>query len=299
MTPAAPSAGQTRQDALDDLVSRFRAANLDSPSPDARLLLANALGIDRLALQTESAASVTADEWSIIQSYATRRLNHEPVSRIIGERWFYGRPFRVTSATLDPRPDTETIIEAAKTLFAERGQPPSRILDIGTGTGCILLTLLAEYPRAIGTGIDISAAALDVARTNADDLRLADRATFTLGSDFGLSTGPYDLIVSNPPYIPTSEIASLAPDVKHFDPHLALDGGPDGLAVYRRLASVHSRYLSDGWLLLEVGHDQAEAVAGLFAVATGAASRPEIRTFKDLGGIGRCVAISPRLVATR
>lgn len=299
MTVSAPFAGQTRQDALDNLVSRFRAANLDSPLADARLLLAHALDVNRLALLTDQTAKVTPDEWSAIQSIAKRRLSHEPVSRIIGERWFYGRPFRVTSATLDPRPDTETIIDAAKTLFAERGSSPSRILDIGTGTGCILFTLLAEFPGAIGTGVDISEAALDVARLNANDLGLIDRASFILGSDFGLSTGPYDLIVSNPPYIPTADIEALAPDVKDFDPRLALDGGADGLAVYRRLASKYSHYLSDGWLILEVGHDQAEAVSALFRGTSGEEQQPDIRTFNDLGGVTRCVAIRPRLVATR
>lgn len=299
MTADPPTPSLIRQAVLDNLVARFRDAGLDTPLADARLLLSHALAIDRLALVTGSQELVAKLDHRRIEELARRRLAREPVSRIIGQRWFYGRPFHVTPVTLDPRPDTETIVEAAKSLFAERGNTPCRILDVGTGTGCILLTLLAEFPQAKGLGTDISPDALDVARRNAVDLDLADRATFEAGADFAPATGQFDLIVSNPPYIPSADIAGLDPEVRDFDPRSALDGGPDGLSIYRRLAAQYCDYLSDGWLILEVGHDQAAAVAGLFRAAAVGQSPPDVRTFHDLGGIARCVAISPRLVATR
>lgn len=298
MTAAPPKRTLTRQAVLDDLTARFRAAGLETPLADARLLLSHALAVDRLALHTDPRAQVSDADVQLIESYACRHLAHKPVSRIVGERWFYGRPFRVTPATLDPRPDTETIIDAVKTLFAENGRQPRRILDIGTGTGCILLTLLAEFPEAVGLGTDISAEALAVARQNAADLGLIARSTFAEGADFGPASVRFDLIVSNPPYIPSAAIAHLDPEVRDFDPLAALDGGPDGLAIYRRIAEQYSRYLSGGWIVLEVGHDQAAAVADLFRRGSDPVHPPEIRTYADLGRIARCVAINPRPVAS-
>lgn len=299
MTTSLPNCTWTRRTVLDDLVARFSDAGLDSPLADARLLIAHVLRIDRLKLHTASSEVMTAAERDRIELCAERRLAHEPVSRIIGERWFFGRPFRVTPATLDPRPDTETIIDAAKSLFAEANTGPTRILDIGTGTGCILLTLLAEFPDARGVGTDVSAGALEIAEANAIDLGLTGRADFKLGADFAPAAGEFDLVVSNPPYIPTSEIPHLDPEVRNFDPPIALDGGADGLDVYRRLVAQYSSVLSAGWLILEVGHNQAPVVAELFRTAMGRSASLEIRTFKDLGGVTRCVAICPRPVATR
>ncbi len=281
----------TRREVLGNLISRFRKEALDSPQTDARLLFAHALGIDRLELLATLEATVEPMQLARVEAVALRRLAHEPVSRIVGERWFYGRPYRISPATLDPRPATETIIEAAKAVFAERHIEPRRILDIGTGTGCLLLTLLAEFPSARGIGSDLSHDALAVATANAAALGLADRAEFRCGPDFTPAEGVFDLVVSNPPYIPSATIPTLDPDVRDYDPLLALDGGPDGLEMYRRLAAAYRPYVPNGWLILEVGHDQAGDVANLFRSD---GQDLDIRTFKDLSGTPRCVAVSPR-----
>lgn len=298
---ASPTGQLTRAETLQCLTTRFRAAGLESPLADARLLLAHALEIDRLALHTEPDVRISSKQQASIEAFAARRLAHEPVSRIIGERWFYGRRFTITPAILDPRPDSETIITAALEILAANGDPhrPLRILDIGTGSGCLLLTLLAELPNAVGIGTDISSDALAVAARNAADLQLADRATFRLGPDLEPADGIFDLIVSNPPYIPTSDIQRLDPDVRGYDPVTALDGGADGLDVYRRLSRAYSDFISDGWLVLEVGDDQADDVCRLFAIPTATRSSPKICTFPDLAGHSRCVAVCPRPTATR
>lgn len=286
---------ETRGQVLARLASRFRDENLDSPQVDARLLLAHALGIDRLELHTNPDDMVDPAVLARVEELALRRLAREPVSRIIGERWFYGRPFRVTPATLDPRPETETIIEAAKTVFRERRTEPQRILDIGTGTGCLLLTLLAEFPSAHGIGTDISREALDVAAGNAVALGLGHRAAFRHGSDFTAADGTFDLIVSNPPYIPSAVIATLDSDVRDYDPGPALDGGADGLDMYRRLAASYRSFLPEGCFILEVGKDQTSEVAAIFRSG---AAEPDISIFHDLTGIARCVAVSPRRTTT-
>lgn len=294
--PPAPGSLPTRGGVLNALTSHFRSAGLETPLADARLLIAHALDVDRLALHTDRDVLVSGPELRTIEGFANRRLAREPVSRIIGERWFYGRPFQVTPATLDPRPDSETLIDAALKLVDEDGarDRPFRILDIGTGTGCLLLTLLSELPNASGLGTDISAGALETATGNARDLWLLDRAIFRQGADFDPVDGQFDLIVSNPPYIPSNDIASLAADVRNYDPLTALDGGPDGLAVYRRLSANYSTYVSTGWVILEVGDDQADAVSELFAAPLPDGHLPHIKTFQDLAGHMRCVAICAR-----
>ncbi len=306
---------QTRGAALQRMSATFAAAGLESPDLDARLLLAHALGVEQVHLLTEREALIPAGLSATIAGMTARRLAHEPVSRIIGERWFYGRPFRVAPATLDPRPDSETLINAALSLVREAGMAPETItiLDIGTGTGCLLLTLLCELPGAWGCGTDISADALDVAAENGQRLRQrlgypgAGRRAGPLpprgalhdiswrhGADFEpVSGSTFNLIVSNPPYIPSDDIATLDPDVRHFDPCLALDGGRDGLDVYRRLARDIPDYLSEGWALFEVGAGQADAVAALLRTAFGPRD-VDVRLFNDLAGVQRCVAVSPR-----
>ena len=211
------------------------------------------------------------------------------MSRITGTREFYGRSFLVNASALDPRPDTETLIEAALDVIAANGgcKRPLTLLDLGTGTGCILLTLLAELPEARGIGTDLAPEALRLAEANAARLGLADRAVFLASDWCEAIAGEFDLILSNPPYIASAEIAGLAPEVAAYDPRLALDGGEDGLDAYRRIAASAARNLrAGGKILVEIGVSQADAVAGLlrrggFLVEKGAprldlAGRPRV-----------------------
>lgn len=307
MTDADAYRGKTRASALQEIVAAFGAAGLDTPDVDARVLLAHALGIERLHLLTERDAPITPAAAETVAAFVARRLAREPVWRIVGERWFYGRPFRVTPATLDPRPESETLVETALSLVCADGMAAEsvRLLDIGTGTGCLLLTLLSELPRASGIGTDVSPEALAVAADNhralAARLTEAERAAgclrevaFRRGSVFAPVAGEtFNLIVSNPPYIPSGEIHGLEAEVRAFDPLLALDGGADGLDVYRRIAAGAPTHLDDGWIVLEVGKGQADAVAGLLRAAY-APVQLDVRTFADLAGIARCVAATPR-----
>jgi release factor glutamine methyltransferase len=197
-----------------------------------------------------------------IEALAARRLIHEPVARIVGEKEFWGLSFIVTPAVLVPRPETETVVEQA--LARVDRAAALRIADLGTGSGAILLALLSELLHAHGIGIDIAAGALDAARRNAQRLGLADRADFVLG-DFAAVEGTFDLVVSNPPYVASADIATLSPDVRKYDPHQALDGGPDGLAAYRAIAALAPRLLAPaGHLVVEIGAEQESAVSQIF-----------------------------------
>jgi release factor glutamine methyltransferase len=215
------------------------------------------------------------------------------VSRILGTRGFYGRDFEITPDVLDPRPETETLIDVMLDIVAEEGwhDRPVRICDIGTGSGAIIVTLLAELPGAHGVATDISAAALLVAHKNAHRHGVNHRLGLIHGRTLQGVTGPFDLVVSNPPYIPGAEIARLDPGVRAYDPVMALDGGPDGLAVYREIASEIRRFQPPPWLVLEVGAGQATDVAALFASKNPDSIPISIRYRKDLGGHTRCVAL--------
>lgn len=230
---------------------------------------------------------VPRDVLARFSKFIERRCRFEPVSRILGTREFYGRSFRVTPEVLDPRADTETLIEAA--LGLAQGREALRILDLGTGSGAIAVTLLAELPRATAVASDLSAAALRVAKVNAEALGVAGRASFVQADWFAGIGGSFDFIVSNPPYIRLGEIAGLAPDVREFDPQMALDGGPDGLEAYRRIASGAGGQLApQGRVVLEIGAGQENAVNNLFEAA--GFSR-ESRHF-DLSGQARCLVFS-------
>jgi release factor glutamine methyltransferase len=304
MTPPGPPTIGT---ALAAAVTRLTAAGMDSPHADARRLLSHALaedgrGDDPLRLVTERETPLPAAVSATFQALLTRRLAHEPVARIIGTRWFYGRPFEITPATLDPRPDSETLIELSLELLRDAGTAPLRLLDVGTGSGCLLLTLLAARPEATGIGTDVAPSALQTAARNAAALGLAGRCAWRQGPDFTPITadeaGHFDLIVANPPYIPTAALAALDPDVRLYDPPAALDGGPDGLAMYRRLAFDLQRVQPDGWIAVEVGAGQDAAVANLLRAAW-PGREVEVRTARDLAGRIRCVAARPRPSAVR
>ena len=264
---------------------RLARAGIDSPALDARLLLAEATGFAPPALALHAGEPLTELSADHFAALIERRERREPVSHILGRRGFWTLDLAVTPATLDPRPDSETVIEA---VLAESPQRTAhrRLLDLGTGSGCLLLALLAELPAATGLGIDRSPAALAVAQANAEACGLAGRAAFREGDWGSWLEASFDVIVSNPPYIPTAEIDQLAPEVAQFEPRSALDGGLDGLDAYRRLAPDLVRLLRPGGLtVLEVGHDQAAAVTALLA----AAGLQPVGTRSDLGGFERCV----------
>jgi release factor glutamine methyltransferase len=226
-----------------------------------------------------------------------RRCRREPVSRILGERAFFGRSFKITEATLDPRPDSETLVELALDLADADGWRlrPIRILDVGTGSGSLLATLLAALPLATGLGTDINARTLEVAADNARRHGVAGRAEFQQRDAFDGIESPFDLVICNPPYVATGEISGLAPEVRDYDPREALDGGSDGLDVFRKILPVLSRVLPCGWAIFEVGAGQAEAVATLLRRSVPEARQGPLLRREDLGGHTRCVAMEIQL----
>jgi release factor glutamine methyltransferase len=274
------------------LTAKFHAAGLDSPDLDSRILIGHALGLDHAALAAAATRRLGADEESAIAALASRRLTGEPVARILGYKEFWSLPLRIDAATLVPRPETETVVEVALAAV-DSGGPRSRelrIADLGTGSGALILALLSELPNTFGIGTDTSAKALVVARDNARRLALS-RARFIACNMAAALRGPFDAIVSNPPYIASGDIAALAPDVRDFDPHLALDGGTDGLSFYRAIAAaVPTLLMPGGVLVVELGIGQAEPVAHLFAAAGLAPSPPH----PDLNGTPRALVARKR-----
>lgn len=280
--------GATVAHARRALAEQFRAAAIESPELDARVLIGHALGLDHTGLVRAAAQQLSDLSASQIERYAARRLAGEPVSRIVGSREFWGLSFHVTADVLVPRPETETLVELALSLF-DRTRP-LRIADLGTGSGAILLTLLSELPNAVGVGIDTSARALGVARANAARFGFGTRAFF-VACDFGAALGgPFDLVVSNPPYIASAEIESLDREVREHDPRAALDGGPDGLAAYRAIAADAPRLLgARGHLVVEIGAGQERSVGKIFCAGGLAVTA----TRSDLSGVARALAARP------
>jgi release factor glutamine methyltransferase len=275
---------------LADLSRRLAAAGIASPALDARLLLLAATGLTHEALIGAPERVLDESEARRLDDLAGRRLAREPLSRILGEREFYGRLFLVAAASLDPRPDTETLVDRAL-RFADT-QPAPAILDLGTGSGAILVTLLAELAGARGTGTDLSEAALDVASANARRHSVAGRAQFVAADWCDGVTGRFDLIVSNPPYIPSGDLLGLEPEVRDHDPVQALDGGADGLDAYRAIAAGARACLSPGGLLaLEIGAGQQDEVARLFAAHGWRPASTEAAS-PDLSGRIRVLAFS-------
>lgn len=254
-------------EAIDLLAQAFRSAAIGEPDADARVLVGHALHLDRARLIAQLDRNLEAREINVISGLAARRLRREPVSRILGEKEFWSLPLTVTPDVLVPRPETETIVEGALDFVVRGGlrMEKLRVLDIGTGSGALLLALLSELPDAIGTGTDTSAAALQVAQANAARCGLAARCNFVVSDVASGVQVPFDLVVSNPPYIARSEIASLAPEVREYDPVVALDGGDDGLATYRGIAAQARQFLAAGGrLFVEIGAGQEPAVRAIF-----------------------------------
>lgn len=275
---------------LRDTAVALTAAGIDNARFEARLLLSKASGLpteELIARGRDIASSATIET---LRSLTARRVKREPMAYILGEREFWGLSFKVTPDVLVPRPDSETLIEATLALLPDRTRA-WRILDVGVGSGCLLLTLLREFSNARGIGMDSSPAALQVAQANAETLGISGRARLVLddwrraGWEERLG-GPFDLVVSNPPYIESGAIDGLMPEVARFEPRQALDGGPEGLDAYRRIAAAGLRLVTKGgYLLFEVGERQATAISTIFC-ATGL--HPEAPV-KDLAGIERVV----------
>lgn len=285
---------RTVETARRALSARFNAAGIESAELDARLLVGAVLKLDLTGLITSANRSFDSDETSRLESLAARRLQGEPVARILGEKEFWGLPFSLSADTLVPRPDTETVVELAlESLRATQIKRGARIVDIGTGSGAILLALLHEWPGSFGIGTDISVAALATARDNADKLGLAQRAAFVACHYAAAITGRFDLIVSNPPYIRSADIRELAREVRDHDPPRALDGGADGLDAYRVLIPQAAGLLAAGGaVIVEAGLGQRGSIEAMMTAA-GLDLQPAAKT--DLGGIPR--AISGRKMA--
>ncbi|MFA5040402.1 MAG: peptide chain release factor N(5)-glutamine methyltransferase [Bdellovibrionales bacterium] len=264
---------------------RLEEAGVDNPQLDARLLAGHALGLDRAELLSQSRRLLTAEEMDAIEALLAQRVEGKPVARIIGKREFWSLDFLLNEATLEPRPDSETLVEAIIKL----GKNGRTILDLGTGTGCLLLSLLHEMPESTGIGVDISRDAVHQAAKNAISLCLTDRAEFRVSNWLSDITEKFDIIISNPPYVSTLSIPKLMREVRKYDPKLALDGGRDGLSVYRLLIPQLAAFLNPhGLVAFEVGQKQAPKVADLLRKN----GFTNIAAHKDLSGIERCVTAS-------
>jgi release factor glutamine methyltransferase len=277
---------------LRDAAAALSAAGLDNVRFEARLLLGRAACLSVEELIARGNMPAPAATAIALRDLTARRVQREPMAYILGEREFWGLPFKVSPAVLVPRPDSETVIEAALALMVGRDRP-WRIADLGVGSGCLLLTLLHEFPAARGVGLEASEPALAIAQGNAAALGVADRVELVLG-DWRQPAwadrlgGPFDLVVSNPPYIEDGAIDALMPEVSRYEPRLALEGGPDGLAAYRAIAAQAPRLVTRGGrLLLEVGAGQATEIYRIFQSTGFTAEAP----WKDLGGIDRVVSL--------
>ena len=274
----------TIDQALRDGAARLRAANIDNPRLEARLLLAYALHATQEDVLRDPTAPIDASRY---RALLDRRAAREPLAHILGRREFWSLDLLVSPDTLIPRPETETLIEASLAAFAGR-PPPRRVLDLGTGSGCLLLAALSEFPAASGIGIDRSPAVLAIARRNAARLGVGDRTAFLCGDWAAAVSGQFDLVLSNPPYIPSLDIDGLMPEVASREPRLALDGGPDGCTAYRCLIpDLHRLLTARGVAVLEVGARQAEAVSALARKAG-----LTVATRRDLTGIPRAIVLT-------
>lgn len=291
--PALGAALPTVEVAYRQLAEQLAKAAIATPELDARLLVCAAGGLSHEQFVGEPSRRLVRAERDRLEGFARRRLRREPVSRILGARSFWRNSFEIGDC-LDPRPETETLVEAALGLVREqaRARDALSILDIGTGSGCILLSLLGELDQAWGLGVDKSPTALEVARANAERLGLGMRAEFVCASWCDAISSEFDLVVANPPYIPVGEIDGLAPEVARYDPLTALDGGGDGLEAYRAIVPDLARLLRPGgWALLEMGDGQFDPVGKLIAEAGFVMEGDGWRCFLDLAGISRCVAV--------
>lgn len=290
MTAASLFAGRSVESARRALAATLKQHGIDSAELDARLLVGAAFNLDLTALIAASKRIVTPKDAIALEDFTRRRLAGEPVARILGAKEFWGLPIKLSPATLVPRPDTETVVELALEMVrgAPAAKPPRCIVDVGTGSGAILLALLSEWREATGVGTDISPIALQTARDNAHRLGFGRRASFVACNYTAALSGSFDLIVSNPPYIRSSDIAELDREVRDHDPLAALDGGADGLDAYRELIPHAARLLTPGGtLVVEAGCGQSGPISLLMS-ASGLTSVSPPKA--DLAGIPRAVS---------
>lgn len=279
------------------LASRFSEAGVETPELDARLLVCKACDLTHEQFIADPERALSQAEVVAIEDMARRRLGYEPVSRILGHREFHGLDFLLGADTLDPRPDTETLVEAAMEIAQTFTGNDISFLDLGTGSGCILVSLLHALPSARGVGVDVSEGALEIARSNAQAHGVEGRSDFVRSEWTAEISETFDLVVSNPPYIASREIEGLKPEVAGFDPRRALDGGDDGLDAYRQIVSQLGSVLSPGgWVLLEIGANQALDVSKIIEGSQDRLGLGEVRAWRDLSGQVRCVGAkrSPR-----
>ena len=289
MTAGASFAGQSVETARRALATALQQQGIDSAELDARLLAGAALNLDLTGLIAASTRAVTPNEAISLDSFLQRRLAGEPVARILGSKEFWGLPIKLSPATLVPRPDTETVVELALEIARDEADATPRcIVDIGTGSGAILLALLSEWREATGVGTDVSVLALQTASDNAKRLGLAQRASFVACNYTAALSGSFDLIVSNPPYIRSSDIAELDREVRDYDPFAALDGGTDGLDAYRAIVPQAVHLLAPGGMLIvEAGHGQSGPISQLMSASGLTSARPPKA---DLAGIPRAIS---------
>lgn len=280
-----------RGQAVREAERRFAAAGIETARLDAVLLVAHAAGLSADSIRTDPAKPLPPDaEGRLMTLLRKRAVDRMPVSRLVGQREFWGLPFGLSAATLDPRPDSEVLVETVLHRTSARGAPLS-VFDLGVGTGCLLLSILSELPGASGTGSDIDPAAVETARANAVSLGLSARVRLAAGDGFAGFDGPFDWVVCNPPYIPAAEIDGLEPEVRVHDPRVALDGGPDGLDAIRRFApAIAARLAEAGKTAVEFGAGQAAAVRDIFTEA----GLDCVETVSDLAGRPRVIVAQPR-----
>ena len=282
-----PYSGLNINSAKRFLTEQFRQAGLPTPDLDARLLVGHAAGLDAAQMIAQGTECLDLDTFNIVSNYAERRLAREPVDHILGYRSFYGRRFKLSKETLSPRPETEMLVDAALDILG--GRQNARILDLGTGTGAIALSVLAENPSVSAVGVDISAAALTIARSNAETLGLSGRVSCVCVDWLSQVSGAFDIILSNPPYITDAAMTTLDPEVAEFDPALALQGGADGLTAYRAIISKMRPFIrAGGTALFEIGHDQCQPVVKLL----NAHGFKGAEAFQDLAGHDRMIKVS-------
>ena len=283
------AASTPRAEALASLIATFQLSGIENPRREARLTLCAASGVSQVALITaprEPLGTVAGR----VREVTMRRAAGEPLSRIVGKREFWGLSLTISPDVLDPRPETESIVEASIEILSDRRDEQLRILDLGVGSGALLCAVLVEFANARGVGADISTDAADVALGNLDACGLSERAEIRVGDWTNGLHGPFDLIVSNPPYIPTADLPRLRREVRNFDPWLALDGGFDGLAAYRRIMAEAKFLLAPGgWLIVEFGAEQGTEVVAI----ANQSGFTDATTYKDLAGLDRVLAVRP------